>query len=81
MTRQNIIFNENFLEAIGKNNDYIIQPGLTQDPEISRIYSESVNTCRVITENKKDCPVLCVLYCVLAGVRARLIMHPPVEYF
>jgi len=52
VTRQNIVFNENFLDAIGKNNDYIIQSGLTQDPEISRIYPESVNTCRIITENK-----------------------------
>ena len=53
VTRQNIVFNENFLDAIGKNNDYIIQPGIARIPEISRIYPESVNTCRIITENKK----------------------------
>ena len=35
-----------------KNHDYIIQAGIVQDPEISRIYPESVNTCRIITENK-----------------------------
>ena len=51
-TQQNIFFNEDFLTAIGKNDDYIIQPGVIQDPEISEIYPESVNTCRIITENK-----------------------------
>ena len=51
-TRQNIIFNDQFLGIIGKNNDYIIEPGIIQDPEISKMYPRSVNTCRIITENK-----------------------------
>ena len=50
-TRENLRFNDHFLEMIGKNNNYIIQPGLLQNPEISKIYPHSVNTCRIITEN------------------------------
>jgi hypothetical protein len=52
-TRQNVIFNNQFLQTIGKNNNYIIQPGIIQDPEISKIFPGSVNTCRVLTENKE----------------------------
>jgi hypothetical protein len=51
-TQQNIVFNDQFLKIKGKNSDYIIQPGIIQDPEISKIYPRSVNTCRIITENK-----------------------------
>lgn len=63
LTGDNIFFNENFLAAIGKNNDYVIQTGITQDPEISRIYPKSVNTFRIITENKEGLsrPVCAVL--------------------
>lgn len=50
-TRQNRVFDQNFLSEIGKTNDYIIQPGVVQDPGISKIYPGSVNTCRLITEN------------------------------
>lgn len=50
-TRENLTFNDHFLEMIGKNNNYIIQSGIIQDPEISKIYPYSVNTCRIITEN------------------------------
>jgi predicted nucleic acid-binding Zn finger protein len=50
--QQNVSFNENFLTAIGKNNDYIIQSGIVQIPEFSEIYPYSVNTCRIITEQK-----------------------------
>jgi hypothetical protein len=46
------IFNENFLKKIGNKDNYIIQPGLEQDPEISKIYPYSINTFRVVTENK-----------------------------
>ena len=52
VSNENIEFDENFLVAIGKNNNYIIQAGIIQDPEISKIYPDSVNTCRIITENK-----------------------------
>lgn len=52
VTRDNIHFNEFFLGKIGEKQDYIIQPGIIQDPEISKIYHHSVNTCRIITENK-----------------------------
>ena len=51
-TRQNIIFNNAFLETIGKKTDYILQSGVIQNQEISKIYPASVNTCRIITENK-----------------------------
>ena len=34
------------------SNDYIIQPGLIQDKKISEIYSNSINTFRIATENK-----------------------------
>ena len=50
-TRQNVKFEENFLVKIGEKNDYIIQAGIIQDRELSRIYPNSVNTCRIITEN------------------------------
>jgi hypothetical protein len=52
ITRQNILFNENFLSRIGRTKDYILQPGVEQDQWISKIYPGSVNTCRIITENK-----------------------------
>lgn len=51
-TRKNSIFNDQFLGRMGGKNDYIIQSGVIQDPEISKIYPHSVNTCRIITENK-----------------------------
>jgi hypothetical protein len=51
-SRENKIFNENFLSNIGKESDFIIQAGVTQDPEISAIYPDSVNTCRIVSENK-----------------------------
>ncbi len=48
----NVIFDEGFLNQIGKRNDYIIQPGLEQEESISRIYPHSINTFRIVTENK-----------------------------
>jgi hypothetical protein len=50
-TRDNIIFNGDFLAMLQKNQDYIVQGGVTQDPEISGIYPGSVNTFRIIAEN------------------------------
>ena len=51
IARQNILFNESFLSSIGNAKDYILQPGILQDQQISKIYPGSVNTCRIITEN------------------------------
>jgi hypothetical protein len=44
-------FNEGFIYKLGKTNDYIVQGGLTQTNELSSIYSRSVNTFRIVTEN------------------------------
>jgi len=48
-----IEFDENILIEIGKKNNYIIQKGINQREEISKIYPNSVNTFRIATENKK----------------------------
>lgn len=48
----NTSFTNEFLESVGKNRDYIIQKGITQHPDISAIYPASINTVRIITENK-----------------------------
>jgi len=59
---ENLFFTETFLAMIGKHNDHIIQEGITQHPEISAIYPESVNTIRIITENKNgDVQVVCAM--------------------
>jgi hypothetical protein len=50
-TKNRDVFNEEFLKKIGSMNNYIIQPGLEQDHEISKIYPHSINTCRIATEN------------------------------
>jgi hypothetical protein len=52
MSRQNLFLNGDFLDRIKNNQDYIIQAGVIQDPEISKMYSGSVNTFRVMTENR-----------------------------
>lgn len=52
VTRGNTFFNKEFFDGLPEKPDYIIQAGIVQDPEISRVYPESVNTCRIITENK-----------------------------
>jgi hypothetical protein len=51
-TGQNILLNKDFIKSVGKKRDYIIQAGLKQDPEISKIYPNSVNTFRIFTQNK-----------------------------
>lgn len=53
-TRNNNVFDEIFLDEIGRRNDYIIQAGIEQDIEMARIYPDSVNTFRIITENKNS---------------------------
>lgn len=52
-TKDNDIFDEDFLNIVGSKNNYIIQSGIDQDPEMSRLYPHSVNTFRILTENKK----------------------------
>lgn len=43
-----------------QKNDYIIQDGIEQDPEISKIYPHSVNTFRIVLENKNgNVRILC----------------------
>lgn len=60
VTEGNDLFNEDLLNNIGTKNDYIIQAGIEQDPEISKIYPHSVNTFRIATENKNgNVRVLC----------------------
>lgn len=54
VTEGNDVFNEEFLNKIGAKNDYIIQAGIEQDPEISKIYPHSVNTFRIATENRNQ---------------------------
>jgi hypothetical protein len=62
-TNNGLILDEEFLEKIGKKEDYIIQPGIEQTFELSKIYPYSVNTFRIITENKNN--NIKVLYAVL----------------
>lgn len=58
----NIFFNNSFLDLTGKKQDYVIQKGIIQHPEISSIYPGSVNTVRIITENKEGhVSVLCAM--------------------
>lgn len=45
--------NAMYLYNIAKENDYIIQEGIIQDESISNIYSKSINTFRIATENIK----------------------------
>jgi len=52
-TREKIIFNDNFLSMISRDKNYIVQPGVLQNQDISKIFPGSVNTCRIITENKE----------------------------
>lgn len=52
VTKDNVSFDQHFLDTIGKDQDYIVQHGVTQSREISEIYPESVNTFRIYTENK-----------------------------
>jgi len=63
VTKDNDVFNEEFLNKIGAQNDYMIQSGLEQDPEIAKIYPHSVNTFRIATENKNG--NVRILYSVL----------------
>jgi hypothetical protein len=50
--QDNVVFDHFFLKSLGKDQDYIVQHGVTQCRELSEIYPESVNTFRIITENK-----------------------------
>jgi len=60
VTNSKKLFNDKFLNEIGIKNDWIIQSGTEQDPGISKIYPNSVNTFRIVTENKNGVTrVLC----------------------
>jgi hypothetical protein len=62
INQDNREFNEDFLKKIGKSNDYIIQPGVEQVSEIAQIYPFSVNTFRIVTENRDGhVHVLCAI--------------------
>ena len=52
----NLKFNEDFIKKKCKEKDYIIQAGVTQHEFLSKIYPESVNSLRIITENKNEMP-------------------------
>jgi len=61
VSRDNEVFNEDFLNKIGTKNDYIIQASIEQALEISKIYPHSVNTFRIVTEHKnRDVRILYV---------------------
>lgn len=46
-----LVLTENFLHRIGEKNNYIIQAGINQHSDLSKIYPNSVNTFRICTEN------------------------------
>jgi len=46
------MLDESFLNKICSRDNYIMESGLEQTPEFSEIYPYSVNTFRIITENK-----------------------------
>jgi hypothetical protein len=70
LSRDNIRFNEVFLSSIKKSKDYILQPGILQDPQISKIFPEAVNTCRIVTENKDGISrVICAVLRIGRGQR------------
>ena len=53
LTKDHIHSDQIFLSSVCKSKEYILQPGISQDPQFSKIYPESVNTCRIVTENKE----------------------------
>jgi len=53
VTQQNVILNRDFLNIIKNKQDYIVQRGIKQDPEISEMYPGSINTMRIIVENNR----------------------------
>ncbi len=62
LTSENRMFNPEFLRTEGKKKAYIIQKGITQNPVLSSIFPGSVNTVRIITENKDgNASVLCAM--------------------
>ncbi len=58
----NDVFSEEFLNRIGAQNNYIVQAGVEQAPELALVYPTSVNTFRIATENKSGrVRVLCAV--------------------
>jgi hypothetical protein len=56
-------FNENFFKTYCKGKDYIIQAGISQHKYLSEIYPNSINSMRIITENKSG--IIRILYAIL----------------
>ncbi|MDL1979226.1 MAG: hypothetical protein LWX52_14235 [Deltaproteobacteria bacterium] len=63
MTKTGDELDNNFLREIASKGDYLMQPGVIQDSAISKIYAHSVNTVRIITENKSG--NIRILYAIL----------------
>ena len=63
MTKTGDELDNNFLREIASKGDYLVQPGVIQDSAISKIYAHSVNTVRIITENKSG--NIRILYAIL----------------
>ena len=52
VTPDDQVVDEQYIHQLGRDRDYIVQPGLEQAPEMSRMYADSVNTFRIATERK-----------------------------
>jgi hypothetical protein len=50
-TSSGIFFHDHIRELLKNSGDAIIQGGISQDPDLSALYSGSVNTFRIVTEN------------------------------
>jgi hypothetical protein len=50
-TKNGIFFDESFLKKKGSERDYILQAGIKQNKFLSKIYANSINTIRIITQN------------------------------
>jgi hypothetical protein len=60
VTKEGAMLDKTFFESIGASNDYIIQAGIDQHPEVSKLHPHSVNTLRMATENRQgNVRVLC----------------------
>lgn len=69
LTLNNRIFNQQFLNAEGQKKAYIVQKGIIQHPALSSVFPASVNTIRIITENKNgDAAVLCAMLRIGRGL-------------
>ena len=51
LTKEGTVLDKPFFGSIGASNNYIIQAGIEQHPEVSKLHPHSVNTLRMATEN------------------------------